>query len=179
MLEEAIEFVRKNSRTKTIINDNGQRADKQEYPIKAVREAILNALLHRNYRVHAENIPARIEMYRDHMEIINSDGLSEKISIDMLGKVRPETRNTALANMIELLNMTENRYSGIPTMCSEFANAGLRAPLFSVIHREFKVVMKNGLFVETMPVTDSLAEFCSPPCTRGEIVTFVGKSKIM
>lgn len=47
MLEEAVEFVRKNSRTKTIINDNGHRADKPEYPIKAVREAILNALVHR------------------------------------------------------------------------------------------------------------------------------------
>ena len=34
MLEEAVEFVRKNSRTKTIITDNGQRADKPEYPIE-------------------------------------------------------------------------------------------------------------------------------------------------
>lgn len=48
MLEEAVEFVRKNSRTKTIIDDNGKRKDKPEYPIKAVREAILNALVHRD-----------------------------------------------------------------------------------------------------------------------------------
>lgn len=41
MLEEAVEFVRTNSRTKTIIDDNGKRVDKNEYPIKAVREAIL------------------------------------------------------------------------------------------------------------------------------------------
>ena len=49
MLEEAVEFVRTNSRTKTIIDDNGKRVDKNEYPIKAVREAILNALVHRDY----------------------------------------------------------------------------------------------------------------------------------
>lgn len=116
MLEEAVEFVRTNSRTKTIIDDNGHRVDKPEYPIKAVREAILNALVHRDYSVHTENVPIRIEMYRDRMEIINSGGLYGKISIDALGKVRPETRNAALANMLELLNITENRYSGIPTM---------------------------------------------------------------
>ena len=177
MIEDAVEFVKKNSRTKTIIDDNGHRADKPEYPIKAVREAILNALVHRDYSIHTENVPIRIEMYRDRMEIINSGGLYGKISIDALGKVRPETRNAALANMLELLNVTENRYSGIPTMRSEFANAGLPAPLFSVVHGEFKVVMKNGLFDETVPVSDSLIEFCATPRTRAEIVAFVGKSK--
>lgn len=177
MLEEAVEFVRKNSRTKTIIDDNGHRADKPEYPIKAVREAILNALVHRDYSIHTENVPIRIEMYRDRMEIVNSGGLYGKISIDALGKVRPETRNAALANMLELLNITENRYSGIPTMRSEFANAGLPAPIFSVAHGEFKVVMKNGLFNDTMPIEDSIAEFCTTPRTRDEIATFVGKSK--
>ena len=50
MLEEAVEFVRKNSRTKTIIDDNGYRVDKPEYPIKAVREAILNALVHQLWK---------------------------------------------------------------------------------------------------------------------------------
>ena len=177
MLEEAVEFVRRNSRTKTIINDNGQRVDKPEYPVKAVREAILNALVHRDYSIHTESVPVRIEMYRDRMEIINSGGLYGKISIDALGKVRPETRNAALANMLELLSVTENRYSGIPTMRSEFANAGLPAPIFSVVHGEFKVVMKNGLFGEKMPITDVVVEFCSTPRSRDEIVAFVGKSK--
>lgn len=79
--------------------------------------------------------------------------------------------------MLELLKITENRYSGIPTMRSEFAKAGLPAPIFSVIHGEFRVVMKNGLFTETMPAADSLAEFCTIPRSRSEIVAFVGKSK--
>lgn len=177
MLEEAVEFVRTNSRTKTIIDDNGHRVDKPEYPIKAVREAILNALVHRDYSVDTENVPIRIEMYRDRMEIVNSGGLYGKISIDALGKVRPETRNAALANMLELLNITENRYSGIPTMRKEFANAGLPAPIFSVVHGEFKVVMKNGLFEKKGSNEESLLDFCSTPRTRAEIVAFVGKSK--
>ena len=177
MLEEAVEFVRKNSRIKTIIDENGRRVDKPEYPIKAVREAILNALVHRDYSKHTENVPIRIEMYRDRMEITNSGGLYGKIAIDALGKVHPETRNAALANMLELLKVTENRYSGIPTMRKEFLDAGLPAPVFSVLHGEFKVVMKNSHYLENMSVPESIVEFCAIPRSRDELTAFVGKSK--
>jgi len=177
MLDEAVEFVRKNSRTKTIIDDNGKRADKNEYPIKAVREAILNALVHRDYSIHTENVPIRIEMYRDRMEITNSGGLYGKITIDALGKVHPETRNAALANMLELLNITENRYSGIPTMRMEFLNAGLPVPVFSVRRGEFKVIMKNEYHTESASLTDSIIEFCSVPRSRAELISFAGKSR--
>lgn len=177
MLEEAVEFVRTNSRTKTIIDENGRRVDKNEYPIKAVREAILNALVHRDYSIYTENIPIRIEMYRDRMEITNSGGLYGKINIDALGKVHPETRNAALANMLELLNITENRYSGIPTMRREFLKAGLPTPVFSVSHGEFKVKMKNGYMSDSDSVVDSILEFCATPRSRAELVDFVGKSR--
>lgn len=177
MLEEAVEFVRKNSRTKTIIDDNGKRKDKPEYPIKAVREAILNALVHRDYSLHTENTPIRIEMYRDRMEVINSGGLYGKISINALGKVHPETRNAALANMLELLKITENRYSGIPTMRSEFIQAGLPVPIFSVVHGEFKVVMKNDCYKENTTSEKAILDFCSIPRSRAELIEFTGKSR--
>lgn len=177
MLEEAVEFVRTNSRTKTIIDDNGKRVDKNEYPIKAVREAILNALVHRDYSIYTENTPIRIEMYRDRMEVRNIGGLYGKISIDALGKVHPETRNAALANMLELLNITENRYSGIPTMRREFLNAGLPAPNFSVIHGEFKVVMRNGYLNNSDSIEDSILDFCEIPRSRAELIAFTGKSR--
>lgn len=177
MLEEAVEFVRTNSRTKTIIDDNGKRVDKNEYPIKAVREAILNALVHRDYSIYTENTPIRIEMYRDRMEVTNSGGLYGKISIDALGKVHPETRNAALANMLELLNITENRYSGIPTMRREFLNAGLPAPNFSVIHGEFKVIMRNGYLNNSGSMENSILDFCEIPRSRAELIEFTGKSR--
>lgn len=177
MLDEAVEFVRKNSRTKTIVDEDGHRNDKMEYPIKAVREAVLNALVHRDYSIHTENIPIRIEMYRNRMEITNSGGLYGKISIDALGKVHPETRNAALANMLELLKITENRYSGIPTIRAEFLNAGLPEPVFSVIHGEFKVIMKNGYNKESQSISDSIIEFCHTPRTRAELISFTGKSR--
>ncbi len=178
MINEAVAFVRKNSRTKTVIDEDGRRKDREEYPLRAVREAVLNALIHRDYSVYTENVPVRIEMYRDRLEIINSGGLYGRISIDALGKVRPETRNAALANMLELLKITENRYSGIPTIRTEFLNAGLPAPHFSVLHGEFKVVMKNGYYKEPQKMEDSLVDFCYTPRTRAELVDFTGKSRV-
>ncbi len=177
MLEEAVEFVRRNSRTKTIVDDEGHRQDKPEYPVKAVREAILNALVHRDYSIHTENVPIRIEMYRDRMEVLSSGGLYGKISIDALGKVHPETRNAVLANILELLKVTENRYSGIPTMRTEFISAGLPAPVFSVNHGEFKVVMKNNFFKENVVSKEAILDFCSVPRSRTELMEFTGKSR--
>lgn len=177
MLEEAVEFVRRNSRTKTIVDDEGYRQDKPEYPVKAVREAILNALVHRDYSIHTENVPIRIEMYRDRMEVLSSGGLYGKISIDALGKVHPETRNAVLANILELLKVTENRYSGIPTMRTEFISAGLPAPVFSVNHGEFKVVMKNNFFKENVVSKEAILDFCSVPRSRTELMEFTGKSR--
>ncbi len=182
MLDAAVDFVRRNSRTKTIIGEDGLRRDKPEYPVKAVREAILNALVHRDYSIHTENVPVRIEMYRDRMEIISSGGLYGKITIDSLGKVRPETRNAALANMLELLDVTENRYSGIPTIRAEFRDAGLPAPIFSVRHGEFTVIFKNNIYqaveeVQRSNLSDDLLRFCATPRSRSELTDFTGMSR--
>jgi len=176
MLDEAVEFIRRNSRTKTIIDDNGKRIDKTEYPMKAVREAILNALVHRDYSIHTENTPVRIEMYRDRLEIVNSGGLYGKISVDSLGKIHPETRNAVLANILELMKITENRYSGIPTMRKECAEFGIPAPGFSVVHGEFKVVFKNEYY-NPASAGESILDFCSVPRSREELLAFTGKSR--
>ena len=116
MVAEAVDFVNRNSRHSTIIDDHGKRIDRDEYPLKAVREAVLNALVHRDYSIHSESVPVRIEIYRDRLEIISSGGLYGKLTIDSLGKVRPDTRNTALANILELLHMSENPYNCSPTI---------------------------------------------------------------
>ncbi len=182
MLEEAVDFVRRNSRTKTVIDNDGRRRDKEEYPVKAIREAILNALVHRDYSIHTENIPVRIEMYRDRIRVLNSGGLYGRITIDSLGKVHPETRNASLANMLELLNITENRYSGIPTMRTELQNAGLPQPVFSVHRGEFCVEFQND-FYPTLHRSDkdgymnSILSFCEVPRTRAELIEFTGMSR--
>ena len=111
------------------------------------------------------------------MEIINSGGLYGRISVSELGKSRPETRNTYLANMLEMLKVTENRYSGIPTICKEFEEAGLPLPIFSVSHGEFKIIMKNSYGGGGHHDADSLVEFCRIPRTRAELIAFTGFSR--
>ena len=182
MLSEAVEFVRRNSRYKTIIDRDGKRIDKEEYPIKAVREAVLNALVHRDYSIYTENVPIRIEMYSDRMEIISSGGLYGRITIDSLGKVRPDTRNAALANMLEILHITENRYSGIPTICREFKQAGLPAPIFEVRRGEFTVIFKNDIYKSCLSekgcgAAKDIIAFCSIPRSRDELQKFTGYSR--
>lgn len=110
-----------------------------------MREAILNALVHRDYSIHSENVPVRLEIYRNRLELISSGGLYGKLTLDALGKVRPDTRNSALANILELLHVTENRYSGIPTIYHELEKAKLPPPVFAVRHGEFVVTFKSKI----------------------------------
>ena len=116
-------------------------------------------------------------MYRDRLEIINSGGLYGNISINELGQIRPDTRNPALANILEVLHYTENRYSGIPTIMNEFASNNFPMPVFSVKHGDFKVVMRNIFYSDNISIEEAVIDFCSKPRSRDEIVSFVGKSK--
>ncbi|MBR1661725.1 MAG: putative DNA binding domain-containing protein [Acidaminococcaceae bacterium] len=182
MLTEAVEFVRRNSRTKTVVDENGRRTDRPEYPLRAVREAILNALVHRDYSIYSENTPVSLEMYRDRMTIRNRGGLYGGGSVKQLGKGRPETRNAALANMLEVLKITENRYSGIPTIRKELAMAGLPEPEFTVQRGDFEVTFRNGVFVTADEIgkanlPEAILQFCRQPRSRKELVAFTGKSQ--
>lgn len=182
MLEEAVEYVRKNMRTKTIIGEDGRRADKEEYPIVAVREAILNALIHRDYSMLTENTPISIEMYRNRIEIISKGGIYGGGSIDQLGKGRPQTRNPVLANIMELLKISENRHSGIPTIQREMRAANLPAPRFEAARGVFRVIFMNGMEIpeeeiDKGDIAEAVVKYCSTPRSRAEITAFTGKSR--
>ena len=130
MLEEALGFVRKNIRIKTIIDpETGKRADREDYPLTAVREAILNALIHRDYSHHTEGMPIQLLLFEDRFEVRSPGGLYGRLRIDQLGKVQPDTRNPVLAVAMEVLGETENRYSGIPTMRRKFRKRHLTQPI--------------------------------------------------
>ena len=74
----------------------------------AIREAIVNALVHRDYSMHTEGMPIRLILFEDRMEIRNPGGIYGRIRADKLGKVQPDTRNPVLASALEVLGMTEN-----------------------------------------------------------------------
>ncbi|MCH4222097.1 MAG: putative DNA binding domain-containing protein [Solobacterium sp.] len=184
MVEEAVNFVKKNSRRATVIDENGKRKDRFEYPVRAVREAVLNSLVHRDYSVYTENIPVSIEIYRNRMEIRNCGAPLNETAVLSLGWIRPETRNPALANMLEILEVTENRYSGIPTIINECRKAEMPDPEFTISHGEFKVTFRSRYALEDTKAAEtgtdieqSVLEFCSVPRDRAELVRFTGKSR--
>ena len=184
MLEDAVLFVKRNMREKTIVNEEGKRNDKTEYPIKAIREAVLNALMHRDYSIHTEGTPVRIIMYNDRMEIINEGGLYGKLTIDSLGKVHADTRNQILANLLEILKIAENRYSGIPTIRLEMKEYKLPEPIFENKRGSFVVTFKNGInkqmdkdSTRTENAEQDLLEFCKTPKNRKEIADFIGQTQ--
>lgn len=173
MLEESISFVKRNMRKKTIINPaTGKREDRTDYPITAVREAILNALVHRDYSIHTEGMPIQILMFEDRMEIRNPGGIYGRMSIDQLGKVQADTRNPVLALALEVLDITENRYSGIPTIRREMKVYNLVPAEFSDERGNFVVKFyKKTLEISTEE--NSLIEFCRTPRSRKEISEFL------
>ena len=180
MLERAIAFVRKNMRIKTIINpDTGKREDRRDYPVTAIREAILNALVHRDYSLHTEGMPIQILMYPDRIEIKNPGGIYGRLRIDQLGKMQPDTRNPVLVNALEVMSIAENRYSGIPTIRREMAEAGLKEPIFEADRGTFSVTLYKELQAESTGkgLTDReelLLRFLNVPRSRQEIAEFFG-----
>ena len=182
MLEQAIDFVCKNMRTKTIINPRtGRREDRTDYPVTAVREVLLNTLVHRDYSIHTEGMPIQIVMYPDRIVIKNPGGIYGRLRVDQLGKVQPDTRNPVLARALETLGITENRYSGIPTIRRAMGDYGLQAPVFLDERGSFTVILYNRPAPEnTLPkghLTEkdkALLQFLGAPRSRKEIIAFLG-----
>lgn len=165
MLETAISFVHQNMKISTIIDETGHRKDVSEYPIKAIREIILNALIHRDYSIHTENAPIRIEMYPDRIEISNPGGLYGRLTLDELGKSKAAVRNPFIASALEILNQTENRYSGIPTIYAEMKKANLLEPKFENLRGTFKVTLYNKSS-KVNELENKIIEFCQKPRTK-------------
>lgn len=187
MLDGALAFVRKNMRTATKIDTKtGARIDLPQYPMDAVREAVLNALVHRDYSFHTEGMPIQLVMYLDRMEIINPGGLYGRLTVDQLGHAQPDTRNPVLVTAMETLGKTENRYSGIPTIRYAMKKRSLPEPRFIDSRGTFKVILyhQSADAAAQNPVQSikppkgvqddkGLIDFCRTPRSRAEIIEYL------
>ena len=176
MLKLALSFVISNIKKATRVNEYGIREDIFEYPIKALREIILNALIHRDYSIHTENDPIRLIIYDDRIEITNPGGLYGRLSIDDLGKVRSDIRNPFIASILEILEVTENRYSGIPTIYAEMKKAGLMEPVFENLRGTFKVTLYNSKKKELLndDFVSKIKSYFKTPRTKESLAKFFG-----
>lgn len=176
MLDGTLAFIRRNTKNATVIDENGNRADRPEYPLIAIREIVLNALIHRDYSIHTENAPIRVILYKDRMEVENPGGIYGRLTIDELGKAAADTRNPFIAGCMEVLQETENRFSGIPTIIAEMKKAGLNPAVFESKRGMFKVTLYNAHreknhsnFENLSEPMRKILEYCSQPRSREEI----------
>ena len=180
MLEGAMGFVRRNMKNAVIVDENGRRSDKPEYPLIAVRELVLNALIHRDYSVHTENSPIRVIIYRDRFVVENPGGLYGRLTINDLGKVPGDTRNPFIASNLEVMIDTENRFSGIPTVCKAMKDAKLPPPLFENYRGSFRATLySDSRIIEPDDHTDpviceKILRFCNDPKSKEEIAEEIG-----
>ena len=180
MLDGAMNFMRRNIKVRTIINPmTGKREDKPEYPIVALREVILNALIHRDYSIHTDLSPITIRVFKDRIEVENPGGLYGRMTINELGKTIADTRNPFIAKAMEIIGETENRFSGIPIIRRQMSEFRLPAPVFESRRGSFKVTMFNGQETSESKNDNSLSrqilDYCSVWRTRADLKEHFGQ----
>ena len=182
MVEDALAFVRRNTRTRTVVID-GKREDVPEYPENAVREVIANSLMHRDYGPYSNGTPTRLMLFSDRLEVWNPGGIYGGQSVEDLGYVNVQTRNPTLVSILEIQGVAENRHSGIPVIRDEMRRAGLRPPVFRDVRGTFTAQLFNEpeeMGHEDVAVTaggvslEEILAFCSVPRSRREVAEHFG-----
>ena len=145
MLLGTMNFLERNMKSSVVINDKGIRIDRAEYPLKALREAVVNALVHRDYSAQKETVYIAVNMYKDRIEIISPGALFGSNKLEKLGTSDVmETRNPTIVKILEEnSSILENRHSGIETMRREMMAYGLPEPEFYNERDSFKVIFRK------------------------------------
>lgn len=189
MLVGTMNFLTRNMKTSVIINSNGQRINRTEYPLEALREAVSNALIHRDYSTQTENAYVSVYMYNDRVEIINPGALYGTNKMEKLGTATTmESRNPTIIRILEEKgDVIENRHSGIPTMIREMQKYGLPQPEFYEERDSFKVIFRNQMVMSEYQQNEQsgqqkvsnevyknmLLEYCIIPRTAKEISQYL------
>ncbi|MBM4464895.1 MAG: hypothetical protein FJ014_04915 [Chloroflexi bacterium] len=141
LIEQSTAFVRRNMRTASILEDEKlpRRTDVPEYPLKAVREAITNACVHRDYSRWSQEVAMR--MFDDRLEIFNPGGLVRGMTVQDLGTGKYAARNPALAEVMREMGLIERFGTGIRMMRREMETLRSAPPIFVVDENSFTVTL--------------------------------------
>jgi len=137
-IDRAIAFIDRNTRhPMRVVGLNRLRLD--EYPVEALREALVNAVAHRQYEDAGRKII--LEVFADRV-VISSPGLPPSpITLANLrkGKYRPCSRNPVLAQSLSYFHRIEERGSGFRRMRDQMLNHGLDQPLIGTDTGYFQI----------------------------------------
>lgn len=150
MVRDGLAAITRNLRRRSVITGAG-RTDVLEYPLPALREALANALVHRDLSPLAQGTQVQVELYPNRLVIRNPGGLHGPVAVGgLLDDGMSSSRNARLLRMLEDVpipgedrTVVENRGSGIRTMVKALRDAGMSLPQFHDTISVFTVTFPN------------------------------------
>ena len=125
-IEDAMRFIERNTRTAWRIKGL-RRQDIPEYPMNALREAITNAVMHRDWFMEGANV--FVEIYTDRIEVSSPGGLPKGMKLSDLGH-KSVRRNALIADLLHRIDFIEKAGTGIKRIRDEARVQGCPEPLF-------------------------------------------------
>lgn len=135
--EDTIEYLRRYNPITTTVDGGPKHKDIQPFPPVAIREAVLNAIIHRDYSIAG---PILISVFEDRMEIVSLGGLNKDIGMDDIRMGISSPRNQKLAGVFFRLHMVESYGTGIPKILGSYADS-LNSADMTASSNAFKVVL--------------------------------------
>lgn len=176
MLDSTLAFVVKNMNSKNFNTEEASNVDKNDYPLGAIREILINSLMHRDYSVYTEHMPIKIHIYEDRLEIENPGGMYGNINTDVSKSNSYNIRNPYIASAMESIINKDNYCAGIYKINDEFNNAGMPAPIFINRQGKFKVILykKTNSYKTDVNLEQEIIKFCITPRSREELAEKFG-----
>jgi len=138
-VEGAMAFIRRNIRMAAEVHGI-QREETWEYPLDALREAIINAICHRDY---ADSGNVQVRIFDDRLEILNPGGLPEGLTVNDLKRPHPSRpRNKLIANAFFLIKYIEQFGTGIQRILEDCQRHGSPEPEFESTPHFFRVTFR-------------------------------------
>lgn len=137
-LYDVYEFIDKYNKTKATFSGL-ERIDIKDYPEEAVREVLLNCLVHRDYSFSGSTL---INIYDDRIEFISLGGLVTGLKMETIFIGVSQSRNPSLASVFYRLKLIESFGTGIEKIQRSYAFYE-RKPEFIAVYGGFKVVLPN------------------------------------
>ena len=135
---KAFEYVKSKLPKEAILNNKtGLREERYILPEEALREALANALAHRDYLIDSSCI--NIDLYSDRIELSNPG--ESLVAIEDLEKSASKARNPSLMDFLKIYNVTDKTARGVPTILHATRNRGLLSPKFENISGNFKITL--------------------------------------
>lgn len=124
---EAIEFIHDNTKSKIKVEDTGRKEVKQ-YPTNALREVLVNAVVHRDY--HNQREKTQVRVYPNRVEIKNPGGLIGTMSVEDLWTDSSVQRNPTIASVMQRMELAEEMGTGIQRITDEMEARNYPKPKF-------------------------------------------------